>query len=89
MALGSSGGRTIGLVVRNSLTLLAAGVATGLVVAFFVARSMRGVLYGIGPFDLPAFSIAALGLVAAGLLATLLPALRATRVDPMIALREP
>jgi putative ABC transport system permease protein len=89
MALGASGGRTVGLVVRNSLTMLAAGVGMGLVAAIFVAYSMRSVLYGIGPFDLPAFSIAALALVAAGLMATLLPALRATRVDPMIALREP
>jgi predicted permease len=89
MALGASGGRTVGLVVRNSLTMLVAGVVLGLVASTLVARSIGGVLYGISPFDLPAFSIAAGALGAAGLIATVIPAVRATRVDPMIALREP
>jgi predicted permease len=89
MALGASGGRTIGLVLRNSTTMLATGVVIGLVASILVARSIAGVLYGISPFDLPAFSIAAGALGAAGLIATLIPALRAARVDPMIALREP
>jgi predicted permease len=89
MALGASGGRTVGLVLRNSSSMLAAGVGIGLVASTLVARSIGGVLYGISPFDLPAFSIAAGALGAAGLIATLIPALRAARVDPMIALREP
>jgi putative ABC transport system permease protein len=89
MALGASGGQTIGLVVRNSTSMLVAGVAIGLVGSILVARSVAGVLYGISPFDLPAFSIAAGALAAAGLIATLIPALRAARVDPMTALREP
>jgi putative ABC transport system permease protein len=89
LALGASGGRAIGLVVRNSLTMLAAGVVLGLVASILAARSIGGVLYGISPFDLPAFTIAAVALCAAGLVATLIPALRAARVDPMIALREP
>jgi putative ABC transport system permease protein len=89
MALGASTGRTLALIIRNSLLMLVGGVGAGLVTAFFVARSMGGVLYGISPFDLPAFSIAAAALAAAGLIATLVPARRATRVDPMVALREP
>jgi putative ABC transport system permease protein len=89
MALGASGGRTIGLVVRNSMVMLGVGVGVGLVAATLLARSMVGVLYGISPFDLPAFAIAALALAAAGLVATLLPAVRATRIDPIVALREP
>ena len=88
MALGATAGRTVGLVVRNSLLLVAVGVGVGLVAAALLARSMTGVLYGIGPFDLPAFTIASLVLVTAGLSASLLPARRATRVDPMVALRE-
>jgi putative ABC transport system permease protein len=89
MALGASGSSTVGLVVRNSLILIAVGVGLGLVAAAILARSMSGILYGVGPFDLPAFTVAALVLVSAGVGASLLPARRATRVDPMVALREP
>ena len=89
MALGASGGQTIGLIVRNSTVMLVIGVAVGLVAATLLARTMGGVLYGVSPFDFPAFSIAALALVAAGLVATLLPAVRATRIDPIVALHEP
>jgi putative ABC transport system permease protein len=88
MALGSSGGQTVGLVVRGSLVLVGLGGVAGLGAAVFLARAMAGVLYGIGTFDLPAFSAAAVVLGLAGLGASLLPALRATRVDPMVALRE-
>ena len=86
--LGASGGNTVGMVVRNSLLLIAIGGAIGLVAALLLARSMSGILYGIGPFDLPAFTLAAAVLVVAGIIASLLPARRATRVDPMVALRE-
>ena len=68
--------------------MLAAGVGAGLMLAIVLARSMGQVLYGVSPFDLSSFSIAAIVLVAAGLGATLLPARRATRVDPMVALRD-
>ncbi|MCI0437468.1 MAG: ADOP family duplicated permease, partial [Gemmatimonadetes bacterium] len=88
MALGSTGGRTVGLVVQHSLGLIAIGGICGLIFAVLLARSLAGVLYGIGPFDVPSFSLAALVLVTAGIIASLLPALRATRVDPMVALRE-
>jgi ABC-type antimicrobial peptide transport system permease subunit len=88
MALGASRGRTLGLVIRNSLGMLTVGVAIGVIVAVMLARSMGRILYGISPFDVPAFSIAAFVLVAAGLFATWLPARRATRVDPMVALRD-
>jgi putative ABC transport system permease protein len=88
MALGSSGGSTVGLVVQNSLLLIGLGALSGLAAAVLLARSMAGVLYGIGPFDLPSFGVAALVLIIAGLIASALPALRATRVDPMVALRE-
>ncbi|HQZ38849.1 MAG TPA: ABC transporter permease [Vicinamibacterales bacterium] len=88
MALGSSGGQTVGLVVRGSLVLVGLGGAIGLAAAVLLARTMAGVLYGVGPFDLPAFGAAAMVLLLAGMGASLLPALRATRVDPMVALRE-
>jgi putative ABC transport system permease protein len=88
MALGASRGRTIGLIAENSLTMLAIGIGAGLIAAVLLAGSMSRVLYGISPFDLASFGVAAFVLVAAGLGATLVPALRATRVDPMVALRE-
>ena len=88
MALGSSGGGTVGLVVQNSLVLIGIGAVAGLAAAVLLARSMSGILYGIGPFDAPSFSIAAVVLIFAGVAASVLPALRATRVDPMVALRD-
>jgi putative ABC transport system permease protein len=88
MALGSPGSRTVGLVVQNSLVLISVGGVCGLVVAMLLANAMTGILYGVGPFDLPSFGAAALVLFVAGIIASLLPALRATRVDPMVALRE-
>ena len=88
MALGASGGDTVGLIVRSSVVMVAVGGAVGLVAALFLSRSMSGILYGVGPFDIPAFGVSALVLVAVGLTASLIPALRATRVDPMVVLRE-
>jgi predicted permease len=89
MALGAGSRSTVGLVVRNSLLLVAIGGACGLVAALVLTRSLAGILYGVGPFDLPSFSLAAVALLAAGLVASLQPALRATSVDPIEALREP
>ena len=88
MALGAEAGNTVGLIVRNSFVLVVLGVGVGLVGATMLARSMAGILYGISPFDLPAFMLAAVVLVTAGVTASLVPARRATRVDPMVALRE-
>jgi putative ABC transport system permease protein len=89
MALGAGGGDTVGLVVGSSMVLIGIGVVIGLVAATVLARSMTGILYGVGPFDLPAFGAAGLVLIVAGLTASVVPARRASRVDPMVALREP
>jgi putative ABC transport system permease protein len=88
MALGSSGRTTVGLVVQSSLGLIVIGAACGLTFAVLLARSMAGVLYGIGPFDLPSFGAAAVVLLTVGIVASVMPAVRATRVDPMVALRD-
>jgi putative ABC transport system permease protein len=88
MALGSDGNRTLSMVMRHSMALIAAGAMIGLAGAALLAQSLTRVLFGIGPFDVPSFSLAALVLVLAGIAATLTPAIRAMRVDPMVALRE-
>ena len=72
----------------NSLRLIAGGVGIGLVAASLLARSMVGVLYGVSAFDFTAFALAALVLVVVGVSASLIPARRAVRIDPMTALRE-
>jgi putative ABC transport system permease protein len=87
MALGAGTTQTIGLVVRDSLGFLLAGVGAGLVAAILLTRSLARILYGVGPFDLVSFALAAAILLVVGLAATLLPARRATRVSPVIALR--
>ena len=86
LALGSTVSETVGLIVRQSITLVAVGGAVGLLGSLLLARSLAGVLYGIGPFDVPAFVMATAGLLVAGVGASLVPALRTTRVDPMICL---
>ena len=88
IALGANIGATLWLVVRNSMVLIVVGVTVGLGAAALLARSMAGILYGVSPFDVPSFASAAAVLLLAGLAASLVPALRATRVDPMVALRE-
>ena len=88
MALGANATETLGLVVRKSMGLIVVGVGVGLVAAAVLARSMAGILYGVSTFDLTAFGVAAVVLVTAGLTASLVPARRAVRIDPMVALRE-
>ena len=88
MALGASGSNTVAMIVRSSVMMVALGGVIGLVAATLLARSMSGILYGVGPFDLPSFALALVTLMIAGIVASLLPALRTTRVDPVVALRE-
>jgi ABC-type antimicrobial peptide transport system permease subunit len=88
MALGASGGNTIAMIVRSSVAMVAIGGVIGLIAAALLARSMAGILYGVGPLDLPSFALAAFTLLLAGIIASVLPALRTTRVDPVIALRD-
>ena len=87
MALGASVRDVVWLVMREVLLLAGAGVLIGLPIALVVTRLLESQLYGIAPHD-PAIAIAAtLGLVAVAALSGYLPARRATRVDPVTALR--
>ena len=88
MALGAKPGSVLGLVLRQSMTLVAAGLALGLVGAHLLARLMSGLLFEVNATDPPTFLAMSVVLVAVALLASFFPARRATAVDPMIALRS-
>jgi predicted permease len=88
MALGGQAGDVLRLVLRQALVLVAIGVAVGALGALAVARLLASFLYGVSAADPLTFAAAILLLAAVALVATLLPARRATRVDPMIALRH-
>jgi predicted permease len=88
LALGARTTEVRSLVLREGLTLTLAGVACGLAFSIWVGRALRHQLYGVGALDVPSLIGAAVVLAAAALLASWLPARRAARVDPVIALRD-
>ncbi|MQA89406.1 MAG: FtsX-like permease family protein [Gemmatimonas sp.] len=87
MALGARKGQVERLVLGGSAKLVTVGLVVGGGAALLLTRLMRGLLYGVEPTHPVSFLSAALLLLAVGLLATYLPARRATRVDPIAALR--
>jgi len=87
MALGASRQRVVQMVLREGLVLASTGLVLGLVGAYFVGRAMQSTLYGVEKIDVSAFcSVGALLLLAA-IVACYFPARRASRVEPMHALR--
>jgi len=87
IALGAQRSDVLRLVLGHGMSMVIAGVVAGLAISLALVRSINTLLYGIGNFDLPSFLGGAALLVVIGVLACLLPARRATRVDPIIALR--
>jgi predicted permease len=87
MALGAQPGMVLRLFMREGSVMLLSGLALGLVLAAATGKILSGILFEIGAFDPPAFASALTLLAAATLLATWLPARRATRINPMVALR--
>jgi predicted permease len=87
MALGANPQGVQWMIVREGIVMLACGVAIGLLLAVATGRLLAGMLYQVGALDPIAFSTAPLLLGAATLIATWLPARRATRISPMAALR--
>ncbi len=88
MALGAEAESVLGMVLRRGLLLTLAGIAAGLAVSLAAAPRIAPLLYGVSPADPVSIAGAAVFLLAVGGLASLIPALRATRVDPMVALRQ-
>jgi putative ABC transport system permease protein len=88
MALGADQGRVLALILKEGMILAGVGLALGLFGAYGVGKVMHGLLYNVAVFDFAAFGAVAAALLLAGLLACLIPAHRATLVDPMQALRQ-
>src|SRR5438552_17785540 len=87
LALGAERRSILQLVLRQGLGLAIAGAAVGLVGAVVVSHLMTGLLYGVRPTDPLTFVVVALLLIGVALLACYIPARRALRVDPLVALR--
>ncbi|HYY97780.1 MAG TPA: ABC transporter permease [Pyrinomonadaceae bacterium] len=88
MALGARGGDVLRLVLRQSMTLVAFGVLLGLAAAFAATRMLVGFLYGVSPTDPSAFVGIAVLLTLVSLAASLVPARRAARIDPLVAFKH-
>jgi putative ABC transport system permease protein len=87
MALGANTGDVLKLILRNGFKLALIGIVLGLLVAFAATRVLSTLLFGVSATDPTIFLIDALLLAFAALLACYIPARRATRVDPLVALR--
>jgi len=87
MALGAQAGAVLRMIMWEGSIMLISGVAIGLLLAIATAKILSGILYGVGALDPVAFTVAPAVLAVAALIATWLPARRATRVDPVQALR--
>jgi ABC-type antimicrobial peptide transport system permease subunit len=88
IALGATPRAVVTMVAARGLGLAAAGLASGVIASWAATRAMSGVLYGVPPTDLPTFAAVVLLLGTVALIACVVPAARASRVDPMIVLRE-
>jgi len=87
MALGADTGTVLGMVLKDAMRMALMGIALGAAAAFAVTRVMKGLLFGVSASDPLTFVAVALLLSLVTLLASYIPASRATRVDPIIALR--
>ena len=87
MALGAQQRDVLRLVMMQGLKLTLTGLAVGVAAAFVVSRFLSSLLFGVSPTDLPTFVAVSLVLATVAMLACYIPARRATKVDPMVALR--
>ena len=87
MALGAGAGDVLKLILRSGLALTAGGLVIGLAGAFMLTRLLSVLLFGVRPTDALTFTTVSVALITAALVACYLPARRATKVDPLVALR--
>jgi ABC-type antimicrobial peptide transport system permease subunit len=87
VAMGAQRGTLTGMFLRHGLALSGIGIVCGLGAAAVATRAMKSLLFEVRPVDPLTFGLAPAALIAAALLASYIPALRATAVDPMEALR--
>lgn len=88
VALGAQPGNIVTMIMRQGIELAAFGIGVGLLGAAALTRLMAGLLFGVSATDAATFSAVALGLAVVAMLGSYVPARRASRVDPMVALRE-
>ena len=88
IALGADSRDVVNLVLGRGAALILPGLAAGILGAVFLTRTIRGLLFGIEPLDRPTLALVCLVFVAVGAIASWLPARRAARVDPIIAIRS-
>jgi putative ABC transport system permease protein len=87
-ALGASPGRILGITLRQSLSVAAVGAAIGLAAASMLTRFLRTLLFEVSPLDITTFALAGAGLLTIVVLASVVPARRAARVNPALLLRS-
>jgi putative ABC transport system permease protein len=88
IALGAGRGRVVGMVLRESLAHVIAGITVGLTIALGASRLARALLFGVSPTDPATYAVMAALIAAAALAASYVPARCAARVDPLVALRD-
>jgi putative ABC transport system permease protein len=88
MALGAQRGDVLALILRQSFTLVLVGIVAGVAGAFAATRVVSNLLYGVGATDIPTYIGVVALLAFAALIASYVPARRAMRVDPIVALRH-
>jgi ABC-type antimicrobial peptide transport system permease subunit len=88
MALGARGGSVLRMVMRRGLTMTAIGLAIGMGIVLLLGRSISGLLYGVRGTDLATCATVSTVLAITALVSTIIPALRAARIEPSTALRH-